>query len=65
MRVSSYKWRCLTCDLLSPEVVLTEGQQPPVEAANVYCNFCNRQTVQRAYGAPERRGRPRKRARGK
>ena len=55
MASSSYKWRCLSCDLLSPEVVLTPGQQPPVDAATVYCNFCNRQTTQRPYGAPERR----------
>jgi hypothetical protein len=57
---SSYKWRCLSCDLLSPEVILTAGQQPPVDAATVYCNFCNRPTVQRPYGAPERRQNARK-----
>lgn len=52
---TSYKWRCLTCGLFTPQVVLTEGQKPPVDAANVYCSFCNKATVQRVYGAPERR----------
>ncbi len=65
MPSTSYKWRCLSCDLLSPEVVLTAGQQPPVDAATVYCNFCNRPTVQRPYGAPERRRLPRAPRRGR
>lgn len=60
---SSYKWRCLTCGLFTPQVVLTAGQEPPVDAAEVYCSFCHKATVQRAYGAPERRHKPRQKNR--
>ena len=53
--MTSYKWRCLACGWFTPPVVLTEGQDPPVEAADVYCSLCRKKTPHRVHGAPERR----------